>query len=145
MTKSESFRGRKMRNGAKPGRKVSPRVTVSSGTVEAFIGRSLARARKMDRGEKLPSEITMTFEDPSDLVRVLSAERVRVLDALLTKPAPVSELAATLRRDRKAVKRDVSLLESFGLVSGREEINPGHGRRRIIEPRAAKYQLVATI
>jgi len=99
----------------------------------------------MDRGEKLPSEITMTFEDPSDLVRVLSAERVRVLHAVRTKPAGVSELAATLRRDRKAVKRDVSLLESFGLVSGREEINPGHGRRRIIEPRAAKYQLVATI
>jgi predicted transcriptional regulator len=99
----------------------------------------------MDRGEKLPSEITMTFEDPSDLVRVLSAERVRVLHAVRMKPAGVSELAATLRRDRKAVKRDVSLLESFGLVSGREEINPGHGRRRIIEPRAAKYQLVATI
>lgn len=121
------------------------RVTVASGAVEAFIGRSLGRARKMDRGERLPSEITMTFEDPSDLVRVLSAERVRVLHAVRTKPAGVSELAVMLRRDRKAVKRDVSLLEGFGLVRGREEINPGHGRRRIIEPRAAKFQLVATI
>jgi predicted transcriptional regulator len=134
-----------MKSIARPSKKVSPRVTVSSGTVEAFVGRSLERARKMDRGEKLPSEISMTFEDPADLVRVLSAERVRVIHAVREKPAPVSELAVTLRRDRKAVKRDVSLLESFGLVSGREEINPGHGRRRIIEPRAAKYQLVATI
>jgi predicted transcriptional regulator len=134
-----------MKNIARPSEKVSPRVTVSSGTVEAFVGRSLERARKMDRGEKLPSEISMTFEDPADLVRVLSAERVRVIHAVREKPAAVSELAVTLRRDRKAVKRDVSLLESFGLVSGREEINPGHGRRRIIEPRAAKYQLVATI
>jgi predicted transcriptional regulator len=99
----------------------------------------------MDRRERLPSEITMKFEDPSDLVRVLSAERVRVIHAIREKPSAVSELAVTPRRDRKAVKRDVSLLESFGLVSGREEINPGHGRRRIIEPRAAKYQLVATI
>jgi len=121
------------------------RVTVSSGPVEAFIGKSLERARKLDRGEKLPSEITMTFEDPSDLMRVLSAGRVRVLRAVQAKPAPVSELAATLRRDRKAVRRDVSLLESFGLVSSREEPNPGHGRRRVIEPRAAKYQLVAVI
>jgi len=134
-----------MKNIARPSKKVSPRVTVSSGTVEAFVGRALERARKMDRGEKLPSEISMTFEDPADLVRVLSAERVRVIHAVREKPASVSELAVTLRRDRKAVKRDVSLLESFGLVSGREEINPGHGRRRIIEPRAAKYQLVATI
>jgi len=134
-----------MKNIARHSKKVPPHVMVSSGTVEAFVGRSLDRARKMDRGEKLPSEISMTFEDPADLLRVLSAERVRVIHAVREKPAAVSELAVTLRRDRKAVKRDVSLLESFGLVSGREEINPGHGRRRIIEPRAAKYQLVATI
>ena len=133
-----------MKNVAKPTEK-KMRVTVSSGSVDAFIGRSLERARKIDRGEQLPSEITMTFEDPADLVRVLSAERVRVIHAIRKKPAPVSELAATLRRDRKAVKRDVTLLESFGLVNAREEINPGHGRKRVIEPRAAKYQLVETI
>ena len=133
-----------MKNATKPTEKKT-RVTVSSGSVEAFIGRSLERARKMDRGERLPSEITMTFEDPADLVRGLSAERVRVIQAIRKTPAPVSELAATLRRDRKAVKRDVTLLESFGLVNAREEINPGHGRKRIIEPRAARYQLVATI
>ena len=126
-------------------KKTTPRVMVSSGSVEAFIGRSLARARKLDRGGSLPSEITMTFEDPADLVRVLSVERMRVIRAVRQRPAPVSELAATLRRDRKAVMRDVSLLESFGLVNARDEVNPGHGRKRIIEPRAAKYQLVATI
>jgi predicted transcriptional regulator len=87
----------------------------------------------------------MTFEDPADLLRVLSAERVRVIHAVREKPAAVSELAVTLGRDRKAVTRDVSLLESYGLVAGREEINPGHRRRRIIESRDARYQLIATI
>lgn len=134
-----------MSNVAKVIKKTPPRVRVASGNIEAFIARSLERARKLDRGERLPSEIRMTFEDPSDLVRVLSAERVRVLHAVRAKPAPVSELAATLRRDRKAVRRDVSLLESFGLVKTREESNPGHGRKKIVEPRAARYQLVATI
>ncbi len=134
-----------MKHVGKPSKKTSPRVAVSSGLVEAFIGRSLERARRLERGEKLAPEITMTFEDPADLVRVLSVERVRVIHAVRKKPAPVSELARTLRRDRKAVKRDVILLESFGLVNARDEINPGHGRRRIIEPLAAKYQLVATI
>jgi len=134
-----------MSNVAKATKKTSLRVIVSSGSVEEFIGRSLERARKMDRGERLPPKITMTFEDPADLVRLLSAERVRVIHAIREKPAPVSELAATLGRDRKAVRRDVSLLESYGLVNAREEINPGHGRRRIIEPLAAKFQLVATI
>ena len=134
-----------MKNVAKVVKKMPRRVTVASGPVEAFIERSLGRARKLDRGEPLPSEITMTFEDPSDLLRVLSAQRVRVLRTVCARPTPVSELAGTLRRDRKAVRRDVSLLESFGLVETRDEPNPGHGRRRVIEPRAAKYRLVATI
>lgn len=134
-----------MKNVTRAIKKTPRRVTVSSGTVEAFMERSLERARRMDRSEKLPSQITMTFEDPSDLVRVLSTERVRVLHAVRAKPAAVSELAVTLKRDRKAVRRDVSLLESFGLVNTREEPNPGHGRRRVIEPSAAKYRLVATI
>lgn len=121
------------------------RITVASGSVEEYISRSVSRARKLDRGERLPSEIIMTFEDPADLVRVLSAERVRVLRAVRIKPAPVSELAVTLKRDRKAVRRDVSLLESFGLIDSREEVNPGHGRRKIISPCAAKYQLLARI
>ena len=145
MTRSGISGEEKMKSTTKAARKTSPRVTVSSGPLSDFVGRSLARARKLDRGEKLPAEITMTFEDPSDLVRILSKERVRVLLAVRSQPAPVSELALILGRDRKAVKRDVSLLESFGLVSGRQEVNPGHGRRRIIEPRAARYQLVATI
>jgi predicted transcriptional regulator len=98
-----------MKDVAKPIRNTARRVTESSGRVEAFIGRSLERARKMDRGEELPSEITMTFEDPADLVRVLSAERVRVLRSARAKPDPVSELAATLRRDRNAVRRNMSL------------------------------------
>jgi predicted transcriptional regulator len=143
--KCESFGEKKMKNEEKVIKKTPPRVKVASGPVEAFIERSLERARKMDRGERLPSEITMTFEDPSDLVRVLSVERVRLLDAVRAKPAPVTELAVTLKRDRKAVRRDVSLLESFGLVKTRDEPNPGHGRRRVVAPRAAKYQLVATI
>lgn|SRR5579871_404061 len=134
-----------MKNVAKPSKTTKLRLTVSSGPVEEFIGRSLERAQKLDRGERLPPEITMTFEDPTDLVRVLSPERVRVIRAVRQKPAAVSELAVTLMRDRKAVQRDVSLLETFGLLHAREEINPGHGRKRVIEPRAAKYQLVATI
>jgi predicted transcriptional regulator len=145
MRKCTSFGEKKMKNIAKVVRKMPRRVTVASGSVEAFIERSLERARKLDRGERLPSEITMTFEDPSDLLRVLSAQRVRVLHAVRARPTPVSELAGTLRRDRKAVRRDVSLLESFGLVKTREEPNPGHGRRRVVESHAAKYHLLATI
>ena len=134
-----------MKNIAKITKETPLRVTVASGTAEAFIERSLERSRRLDSGERLPSEITMTFEDPSDLLRVLSEGRVRLLRATRSKPMPLSELAAALRRDRKAATRDVSLLESFGLVNTGEEPNPGHGRRRVVGRRAATYKLIATI
>ena len=105
----------------------------------------MARAQKLDRGEKLLPEMRLTFEDPADLLRVLTAQRVRVLDAVRRNPAPVSELAAVLKRDRTAVRRDVRVLTTFGLVNTHEETNPGHGRRKIVAPLASKCELVTTI
>jgi predicted transcriptional regulator len=133
-----------MKSAAKAPKKIAS-VKLATGTVKTFIERSLDRARKLDRREKLPAEITMTFEDPSDLMRVLSVQRVRVLRTVRVKPRPVSDLAMILKRDRKAVSRDVKVLESFGLVRIHPEPNPGHGLMKVVEPLAAKYQLVATI
>ena len=78
-------------------------------------------------------------------MRVLSAERIRLLRLAKQKPMAVSELAGGLKRDPRAVSRDVDLLEEFGLLRSRYEINPGHGKRRIIHPRAHRYQLEAAI
>ena len=125
--------------------KAPKNLNVSTGTVEAFFERSLDRARKLDRGRKLPTELRLTFEDPADFLRALTTQRVRVLHAVRKKPAPVSDLAVVLKRDRTAVKRDVKILISLGLVKIHEETNPGHGRRKIVEPLASKYELVATI
>ena len=118
---------------------------MGTGTAEAFLARSTARAGKLDRGERLLPEMRLTFEDPADLLRVLTTQRVRVLDAVRKNPAPLSELAAVLKRDRTAVRRDVRILTMFGLVTTREETNPGHGRRRIVRPLATKCELVTTI
>jgi hypothetical protein len=64
--------------------KTPRRVTVAFGNVEAFVERSQERARKLDRGEGLAPEITMTFEDPADLLRVLSGVRAA------RRPSPAS-------------------------------------------------------
>jgi predicted transcriptional regulator len=125
--------------------KTSTKARLMTTAADSFFDRSRERARRLDRGEKLPAQITVVFENPSDLIRVLSAERVRVLHAVRRKPVAVSKLAADLKRDRQAVRRDVSLLEGLGLLRTREELNPGHGRRRIVEPLGQKYQLVANI
>ena len=126
-------------------KKTPKHLNVSTGTADAFFERSRDRARKLDRGEKLPTELRLTFEDPNDLLRALTAQRVRVLHAVRRKPAPVSDLAIVLKRDRTAVKRDVKILTSLGLLISHDETNPGHGRRKIVAPLASKYELVATI
>jgi predicted transcriptional regulator len=120
-------------------------LNVGTGTTADFFNRSLKRARRLDRGGKLASQMRLTFEDPADLLRVLTAQRVRVIHAVRKKPAPVSDLAIVLKRDRTAVRRDVKVLKSFGLVKIQEETNPGHGRRKLVLPLALKYELVATI
>jgi len=120
-------------------------MKVSTGTADEFFERSLERARKIDRSEKLIPEITLTFEDPAEMMQLLSTQRVRIIECLRKNSVPISELATILKRDRKAVSRDVKLLESFGLVKTHDTPNPGHGKMKVVETLAAKYQLVATI
>ena len=121
------------------------RVSVTADGAVGFFRRAREHARKLDRGVSLAPEITVTFENVGDMLRVLSAERVRLLRVARERATPISDLAVGLDRDARAVSRDVDLLESFGLLRTRYETNPGHGRRRIVEPRAARYQLLATI
>jgi len=121
------------------------KIRVTTDGADGFFRRSHELARKLDRGEPIAPETTVTFEDVNDMLRVLSAQRVRLLRAASQKALPISDLASGLKRDPRAVSRDINLLETFGLIRTRYETNPGHGRRRIVEARAAKYQLLATI
>ena len=120
------------------------KVRVTGDGVKAFFDRAREHARKLDRGEELVPEITVSFENASDMMRVLSTQRIRLLRVARKRATAVSE-AVGLKRDTRAVGRDVDLLERFGLLRTRYEKNPGHGKRRIVESRAAKYQLIATI
>ncbi|HEY6351425.1 MAG TPA: MarR family transcriptional regulator [Candidatus Angelobacter sp.] len=120
-------------------------VRVTSDGVKGFFDRAREHAKKLDRGEELAPEVTVSFESASDMMRILSAERIRLLRVTREKATTLSDLAAGLKRDLRAVGRDVDLLEKFGLVRTRYEKNPGHGKRRVVESQAAKYRLEATI
>ena len=125
--------------------KREPKIRVTANRVGEFFDRAREHARKLDRGEELAPEVIVLFENASDMIRVLSAERIRLLRKAREKATAVSDLAADLKRDTRAVGRDVDLLERFGLLRTRFETNPGHGRRRIVEPCGATYRLEATI
>ena len=121
------------------------KVRIVADGAEGFFNRAREHARQLDKGEELAPEVTVSFENVADMVQILSAERIRLLSFTRRKRVPVSALAQELKRDPRAVSRDVDILEGFGLLHSRYEKNPGHGKRRIVEPRAAKYHLLATI
>lgn len=54
--------------------------------------------------------------------------------AIRRQPFALSELAQTLKRDRAAVDRDFKVLVALGLVKTVWQSNPGHGRKKIVQP-----------
>lgn len=121
------------------------KITLRTGSTEEFFDRLLERAKKLDRGEMLPPGITITYEDPEDLLDLLTSERVRLLRHVKGESLQLSVLAAGLKRDVRAVSRDVSVLEKAGLLKTSYRSNPGHGRMKIVEPVAEEYRLVANL
>lgn len=121
------------------------KITLRVGSTEDFFERLREHAKKLDKGETLPPGITITFEDPEDLLEVLTSERVRLLRKVKGESLQISALASGLKRDVRAVSRDVSLLEKAGLLRTRYQSNPGHGRMKIVEPVAQQYKLTANL
>ena len=112
---------------------------------EGYAKRAAARARKLDRRERIKAEVTITFDNPLAMLEVLTAERIRLVQKVRTKSSSISALAAALGRDPKSVRRDVLKLERAGVVRTREQINPGHGRVKVVEPVARECQLTAVL
>jgi len=121
------------------------KMTIGTGTSKDFFNRALSHAKKLDRGERLAHVKRITFEDPAELLRVLTKKRLEIILTVRKQSVALSEIAELLHRDRAAVDRDVKVLESFGLLTTELESNPGHGRRKMVRPVAEKYELLATI
>ena len=121
------------------------KLTVRTGTAEDFFALAKDAARRLDSGERMQGAVTLVFEDPGRMFAVLSAERRRLMRALLRSPQSVAQLTHALKRDRAAVAKDVRMLEVAGLVVTQRATNPGHGVRTLVAPIAPNIELVATL
>ena len=121
------------------------KLKINTGGFDGYGKRAVLRARELDRRERIKPEITITFDNPLLLLEVLTAERIRLVQKVRKKSSSISALAAALGRDPKSVRRDVLKLERAGVVRTREQINPGHGRVKLVEPVARECQLTAVL
>jgi predicted transcriptional regulator len=109
--------------------------------LEGHVRRSLSRAGRMEHGERLEPERIITFADPLDMIDCISAQRIRICQAVRKKRLSNSALAEELGRNRGSVTRDVNKLRRFGLIRLRKQVNPGHGLVQIVEPGAQKIEM----
>jgi predicted transcriptional regulator len=107
--------------------------TVKTESMEDFFARGKHIATRIDKGEPISPRRIISFEDPKDLIKFLTAAKLALLATIRKKPDSISRLAHKLHRSRSAVDKDIQLLESVGIVESEYVTNPGHGRHRIIK------------
>jgi len=120
-------------------------VTLKVSNEQDFFRRGKALARLADACQPIPEERTVSFEDPADLLRLLTARRLDVFRSVKGEPGSITAIAGRLLRDRSAVKRDVDQLAQVGLVTIETKTLPGHGQMKEIRAAAGIFRLEAMV
>lgn len=120
-------------------------VTLKAGKEQDFFRRGKVLARLADAGQPMPEERNVSFEDPADLLRLLTASRLDVFRSVKGEPGSITVIAERLHRDRSAVKRDVDQLAQVGLVTIETKTLPGHGHMKEIRAAAGIFRLEAMV
>lgn len=80
----------------------------------------------------------ISFGDPAEMLEAITPSRIDLIRAVLREqPDSITGLARRVNRDRSAVARDIKVLTSLGLVQADEEVNPGHGRHKLVKSASA--------
>lgn len=119
------------------------KLVIKTATEDDFFKRGKKLAALADTGHTLPQEHTITFEDPLEMVRVLSAARIVLLRTVKMYPGSITSLSTRLKRDRSAVTRDVAILKKAGLVTVEQKVLPGHGLMKEVKTTAYRLKLEA--
>ena len=121
------------------------KLTIKTGTEDEFFKRGHQLAKAADRGEQLPAERIVSFEDPADVIKLITAARLALFRTIKEMPGSITEISERLHRDRSAVKRDVDELARAGLVTIAEKVLPGHGRMKEVRATANRVSLQAEV
>jgi len=122
-----------------------PKVSVKIERLDEFLGRARKLARLADAGKPIPESVVISFEDPADMLAVLTPARLALFRVIKQKPGSIASIAQTMKRDRSAVTCDVAALGKAGLVTIFEKPHPGHGRVKEVRARANAIKLEALV
>ena len=77
---------------------------------------------------------SVVYVSPEAMRHILADSRSRIMQYVtqVKEVSSIEALARTLKRERSAVSRDVTMLENFGLLNTRECVHASHGIRKAI-------------
>lgn len=94
-----------------------PALQITSIPWETFRADSLENVRRFEEGAVRGGGHRLNFEDPARIQRLLTPERVELLQSVMTDPPDsVRGLAARLDRHVNDVHHDVQLLAEYGVL-----------------------------
>lgn len=103
--------------------KLAKRAIIGLETLDQMRERSLAVARRLDAGKRVPeADYHLNFETAGQLLAEISRERLRLLAQLHEAgPSTVYALAKRLERNYSNVHADVKRLLELGLIERDEQ------------------------
>ncbi|MBV8048205.1 MAG: hypothetical protein JO171_13680 [Paludibacterium sp.] len=120
-------------------------LIIKTATEEDFFKRGRKIARLADQGKSLPEEHVISFEDPAEVLRLLTVARITLFRSVKAQPGSITAISERLHRDRSAVKRDVDELAKAGLLQVAPKVLPGHGKMKEVSVTAASFRLEALV
>ncbi len=110
---------------------------------EIFFGLVRRTMKLADQKKQVSRAHVIYFEEPADLLELLTEKRMQLLREVKQAPGSIADLARRVRRDRAAVTRDVQALGRVGVIKIEERPLPGHGRQKWVKVSAPAIRLVA--
>ncbi len=121
------------------------KLTIKTATEDNFFQRGRELSKALDRSESIVAERIVSFEDPVEVIKLITESRLALFRAVKESPGSITQISQRLHRDRSAVKRDVDALERAGLVSISNKVLPGHGRMKEVCVTAQKVSVQAIV
>ena len=103
-------------------------------SVDKFFGEFKESWKKASERKSVSREfdLVLSFSDMSQLNKVFSTQRLRIIEAIKTKkPNSIRELSKILDRHQSNVQRDVQELASLGIIQLKRTREKGHKREAL--------------
>ncbi len=121
------------------------KVIIATDGESGFFERGKEIAKLVDVRKPIPHRCIINFDSPEEMIAILTKVRRNLMVLLRERDASITDIAHLMHRDRAAVAKDVKLLAHYGLVTISEDVNPGHGHRKIVHAISKQPILLETM